>query len=56
MTDKVIEQELKEVHEDLAAIKAKSPDMMLVISGVIKGIRLTTEAAASAQRPPKVTA
>lgn len=55
MTDKVIEQELKEVHEDLAAIKAKSPDMMLVISGVIKGIRLTTEAAASTPRPPKVT-
>ena len=55
MIDKVIEQELKEVHEDLEAIKAKSPDMMLVISGVIKGIRLTTEAS-SAACPPKGTA
>ena len=51
MTDKAIEQELKEVHEDLAAIKAKSPDMMLVISGVIKGIRLTTEASSAACSP-----
>ena len=47
-----IEQELKELHEDLSVINEKAPEMMTVLLGVVKGIRLASEA----PTPPKATA
>ncbi len=51
------EQELMELHTDLTAINEKAPEMMDVLRGVIKGIRIASEAAAAnTPRPPKATA
>lgn len=38
------EQELQEVHEDITVIAAKKPEMMPILVGVIKGMRLSSEA------------
>ena len=50
------EQELMELHTDLSAINAKAPEMMDVLRGVIKGIRIASEAATEATRSPKASA
>ena len=50
------EQELMELHTDLTAINAKAPEMMDVLRGVIKGIRIASEAATEAARSPKASA
>ncbi len=54
MEDKAVnvEQELKEIHADVRVIAEKKPEMVPILIGVIKGIRVTTEAAGA----PKVTA
>ncbi len=38
------EKELQEIHEDITAIAEKKPEMMSMLVGVIKGIRLSSEA------------
>ena len=37
------EQELQEVHEDITVIAEKKPEMMPILVGVIKGMRLSSE-------------
>ena len=52
MTEKKnIDQELKEVHEDISTIAEKKPEMMPVLIGIVKGIRLSSEVS----EEPKVT-
>lgn len=38
------EKELQEVHEDISVIAQKKPEMMPILIGVIKGMRLSSEA------------
>lgn len=39
-----MEQELQEVHEDITVIAKNKPEMMNILFGVIKGMRLASEA------------
>ncbi|MDO4805455.1 MAG: hypothetical protein Q4A32_11630 [Lachnospiraceae bacterium] len=56
MLDKQTEQKLRELHSDLSEIQEKAPEMMDVLRGVIKGIRIASEAAAAQTTPPQATA
>lgn len=40
-----VQKELREIHEDVKVIAERKPEMMPVLLGVIKGIRLSSEAA-----------
>lgn len=42
--NRTTEQELQEVHEDITVIAEKKPEMMPILVGVIKGMRLSSEA------------
>ena len=55
MQDKTNE-ELRELHSDLSEIQEKAPEMMDVLRGVIKGIRIASEVAAAQTTPPQATA
>ena len=56
MLDKKTEQELRELHSDLSEIQEKAPEMMDVLRGVIKGIRIASEATTGTTRTPQATA
>lgn len=45
---KSVQQEIMEIHEDVKVIAEKKPELMPVLLGVIKGIRLSSEATKSA--------
>lgn len=54
VTDRAMEQELKELHEDINVVNENAPEMMPILIGVVKGLRIATEA--TNPQPPKQTA
>lgn len=54
LADKKVEQELKELHEDISVVNKNAPEMMPILIGVVKGLRIATEA--TNPQPPKQTA